>query len=299
MYNIIGTRKIWFAISGILVAASIVFLSMGGLKLGIDFNGGSLLQVKFEGDRPTIQDIQGNLQGFDLGELVVQPVKDQEVLIRMKTIENSQREEILVSLNEKFGAVEEISFESIGPTIGKELRQKSIIALLIVMGAIIVYLSWAFRKISGGPVPAYVFGICAIIALAHDIIIVTGVFAALGYFLDVQVDALFVTALLTILGFSVHDTIVVYDRIRERLIKFSNNDFETSINIAINETIVRSINTSFTTLLVLVALYLFGGESIKFFVLALIIGIVVGTYSSIFVASPFLLIWQKYISKRK
>ncbi|MBU0612765.1 protein translocase subunit SecF [Patescibacteria group bacterium] len=297
MYNIIGTRKTWFSLSAILIVASVIFLAMGGLKLGIDFTGGSLLQVQFEDVRPTAQEVQSNIEKLELGEIVVQPVKDTEIMIRMKAIGNDMRESILASLTEEFGVVHEMAFESIGPTIGKELRQKAIIAILIVMLAIIAYVSWAFRKISSGPVPAYVFGLCAIIALAHDILIVTGIFAALGYFLEVEIGALFVTALLTILGFSVHDTIVVYDRIREGILRGSTTDFRTILNTAINATLVRSLNTSITTLFVLVALYLFGGESIKYFVLALILGIILGTYSSIFIASPLLLLWKRFFSK--
>jgi preprotein translocase subunit SecF len=298
MYNILGTRKIWFSFSILLVSASIVFISLGGLKLGIDFNGGTMMQIQFDSERPSTQDVKSKIQNFDLGDLVIQPVKDDDVLIRMKTVSNETREQILSTLRENYGTVNEVSFESIGPTIGQELRQKAIIAVLVVMLGIVGYLSWAFRKISSGPVPAYVFGVCAIIALAHDVLIVTGVFAALGYFFGVQLDALFVTAILTILGFSVHDTIVVYDRIREGVIKGSGTNFESTINISINETLIRSINTSFTTLLVLVSLLLFGGESLYYFVLALIIGIIIGTYSSIFVASPLLLIWHnKFLNK--
>lgn len=271
-----------------------VFIAMGGLKLGIDFKGGSLLQVQFEVSRPTAQEVQLSLEEFELGEIVVQPVKDTEILIRMRDIGNDMRENILAALGEDFGVVQEMAFESIGPTIGKELRQKAVVAIIIVMAAIIAYVSWAFRKISSGPVPAYVFGLGAIVALAHDILIVTGVFAALGYFLEVEIGALFVTALLTILGFSVHDTIVVYHRTREGILKDSAADFKGILNTAINATLIRSLNTSITTLFVLVALYLFGGESIKYFVLALILGIILGTYSSIFIASPLLLLWKRF-----
>jgi preprotein translocase subunit SecF len=298
MYNIIGTRKIWFSLSALLMIVSIVFIAIGGLKLGIDFKGGSLLQIKFEDNRPATQDVQNNLDKFELGDIVIQPVKDTELLIRMKDIGNDVREEILASLGEEFGTVQEMAFESIGPTIGKELTRKAIIAIIIVMLAIIAYVSWAFRKISSGPVPAYVFGLGAIVALAHDILIVTGIFAALGYFLDVEIGALFVTALLTILGFSVHDTIVVYHRTREGILKDSTADFKGILNTAINATLIRSLNTSITTLFVLVALYLFGGESIKYFVLALILGILLGTYSSIFIASPILLLWQRFFKNK-
>lgn len=299
MYNIIGTRKIWFIISLIAIAVSIFYLVQGGLKLGIDFKGGSLLQVTFqEQERPTIAEIDSSLSGLELGEIQVQPAQDSDVILRMKDISNDTRQAIIDQLTADYGAVEEVSFESIGPTIGNELRSRAMVAIIVVMVAIILYISWAFRKISTGSVPSYVYGIGAIVALAHDIIIVTGAFAVLGYYLNVEVGTLFVTALLTILGFSVHDTIVVYDRIREGLARFHELSFTEIINHAINATLIRSLNTSITTLLVLSALYLFGGDSIKYFVLALILGIITGTYSSIFIASPVLLFWQKIRSNR-
>ena len=157
---------------------------------------------------------------------------------------------------------------------------------------IVLYIAYAFRKVSK-PVASWKFGIAAIIALTHDILVIAGIFAALGYFLNIEVDSLFVTALLTILGFSVHDTIVTFDRTRENLFKNNNKSFSEIVNISVNQTIVRSINTSVTTLLVLLAIYFFGGESIKNFVLALVLGVIIGTYSSIFLASPLLTIWRK------
>jgi len=277
----------------ILIAVSIYFISVGGLKLGIDFTGGSLLQVQFDQERPAIQDIETTLGNLGLGNTLVQPVEEKEVIIRMKDISNDTRQEILNQLENKFGIVSEVSFENVGPTIGKELQRKAILAIIIVMLAIIIYISWAFRKVSAGPVPSYVFGVAAIIALAHDIILVTGTFAFLGYWKQIEIGTLFVTALLTILGFSVHDTIVVFDRIRENLLKSHDLEFKEIVNKAINETLIRSLNTSVTTLIVLVALFLFGGESIKYFMLALILGIITGTYSSIFIASPTLLFWKQ------
>lgn len=298
MYNIIGTRKIWFVFSFILIAFSVFFLMRGGLKLGIDFTGGSLLKITFKDERPDASAIQSSLQILNLGEILVQPVREKEVIIRMKDVSNETRQKILDQLTTDYGTVSENSFETIGPTIGKELKKRAVIAIVIVMVAIILYISWAFRKISAGRAPSYLFGMGAIIALAHDILIVTGIFAVLGFYLNVEIGTLFVTALLTILGFSVHDTIVVYDRIREGLIQSHDQNFEEIINNAINHTLIRSLNTSITTLFVLIALYLFGGESIKYFVLALIFGIILGTYSSIFIASPLLLLGKRLFSHK-
>lgn len=294
MYNIVRTKNIWFAISIILAGVSIAYLALGGLKFGIDFTGGALMKIKFTAINQPVESnvIQSALIDLSLGELQIQEAEGQ-FNIKAKDLSNDDREQILTTLREKIGEVEEQSFESIGPTIGTELKKKAIIAIVLVLIAIILYITWAFRKVSSGPVPSYVFGVAAVIALAHDILITTGVFAALGYYQNVEIGTLFITALLTILGFSVHDTIVIFDRIRETLNKKFGAPFSEIINQSINETMVRSLNTSITTLLVLVALALFGGESIYYFVLALIIGIILGTYSSIFIASPLLLVWQK------
>ncbi len=194
--------------------------------------------------------------------------------------------------------IQEMRFESIGPVIGEELKQKAIRAIIAVLVAIILYIAWAFRKVSE-PVSSWKYGVTAIIALAHDVIIPTGIFVVLGQILGIELDILFVTALLTILGFSVNDTIVVFDRTRENLARdHHQHDFEFIVNKSVNETIRRSIITSVTTFVVLLAIYLFGGESIKYFVLALMVGVVVGTYSSIFLASPLLVVWEHF-SRRK
>lgn len=267
------------------------------IEIGIDFSGGSLIRVAFDEQRPSVQQIEETLADQDLGTIKVQPLGENEVTIRLKSIDNVKYQEVLQLLNEKFGSVEEKSFESIGPTIGKELRKKAIVAVVLVLVFIILYISLVFRKMSGGTVKSWVYGLGALAALFHDILIVVGFFAILGKFWNIEIDILFITALLTVLGFSVHDTIVVYDRIRERLKISYNKTFEETVNESVNQTLIRSISTSLTTLLVLLALYLFGGESIRFFILALIIGIIAGTYSSIFIASPFLVTWKKFIEK--
>ena len=297
MYNIVKTQKIWFVVSGILMVVSIVFIALGGLKLGIDFTGGSKLSIRFD-SRPEVTVLSAALETIEIGGVQVQPSGDNLVILKTPHLDNEQKNKILEKLRTDFGTVEEQSFESVGPTIGQELRSKAILAIIVVLIAIIAYISWAFRKVSSGPVSSWIYGLGAIIALFHDILIVTGLFAFLGFMFNVEIDSLFVTALLTILGFSIHDTIVVYDRIRENIKEHSSEDFSAVVNISINQTMVRSLGTSMTALIVLLALYLFGGESLHYFMLALIAGIIVGTYSSIFIASQFLIVWRKMQHKK-
>lgn len=287
MYQIIQKRKIWFYLSGCLIVLAIIFLSIWGLNLGIDFTGGSLLEVNFQNERPAVTDVQDKLSDLNLSSLVVQPVGEQGMILRFREISEETHQEILAVLSE----VEELRFDSVGPSIGKELKKKSLYAAFFVLAAIILYIAWAFRKVSK-PVASWKYGLCAIVALFHDVLIVLGVFAVLGEFLNMEINTAFIAAILTVLGYSVNDTIVVFDRIRENLPK-SEEDFEGTINTSINQTITRSINTSATTLLVLVSILLFGGSTIRDFVLALSVGVFIGTYSSIFLASPLLVLFEK------
>ncbi len=297
MYNIIKTRYIWLTISGVLVIASIILLLVWGLKPGIDFTGGSLVQLKFPDQVPANQEIVNQLAEYDLGSIKIQTTGEQNVILRLKHLDHDTHMQILSTLQSQYEGLTEESFETVGPTIGQELREKANTAIVAVIICIVLYIAIAFRKISTGSIKSWTFGVSAIIALAHDILITVSVFVILGRYLNVEVDALFVTALLAILGFSVNDTIVVFDRIRERLARDRGDDFKVIINKSINQTITRSINTTVTTLFVLLALYFFGGESIRWFVLALSIGIVAGTYSSIFIASPLLLVWEKILKR--
>lgn len=293
-FNIIGTRKIWYTISGIFVVASLLAWITFGFNLGIDFTGGSLLQVSYPEQAPAATEITDKLNTLGIGEVLVQSSDEQTVILKTQFLENDQRQLVLDTLGD---SVIEDSFESIGPTIGAELREKSITAIILVVIAIIIYVAIAFRKVSKGPVPAWAYGVSAIVALLHDIIITLGVFVVLGHFYGVELNVMFITALLTILGFSVNDTIVAFDRIREGLKRSKQVNFERVINESLNFTLMRSLNTSITTLIVLSTLWLFGGETIRYFILALIIGISAGTYSSIFIASPLLLAWQKILKK--
>ncbi|MFH1662007.1 MAG: protein translocase subunit SecF [Candidatus Falkowbacteria bacterium] len=287
MYKIIQKRKIWLTISGFLVGLSIISLAVFGLNFGIDFTGGSLLEVRYENNRPDINLVKEKVADIDLESLVVQPVDENGMILRFKDISEEKHQEILTKLENP----EELRFDSVGPSIGQELKRKSIYAILAVLIAIVVYIAWAFRKVSK-PVQSWKFGVAAIIALFHDVIITMGVFAVLGEFMSIEINTPFVAAILTVLGYSVNDTIVVFDRIRENLPK-SEEDFEGTINTSVNQTIVRSINTSLTTLLVLLSIFFFGGVTIRDFVLALSTGVFIGTYSSIFLASPILVVWEK------
>lgn len=295
IYNILGTRKIWFTLSGLLVTTSVVLALVFGFHLGIDFTGGSLLQVRYTTDRPDTQVVVDQLTQANIQNPLVQPAGDDTFIIKTQFLDNTQREAAVAALGEN---VIEESFESIGPTIGQELREKAISAIILVLVAIIIYVSWAFRGVSKGPVPSWAYGASAILALIHDLAITLGVFVLLGKFYGVEINAMFITALLTILGFSVHDTIVVFDRIREGLRRSKQDSFEGVVNESINLTMMRSLNTSATALIMLTVLFFFGGESIRFFILALIVGITIGTYSSIFVASPLLLVWEKILKRR-
>jgi len=379
MLKIIQKRKIWFVFSAILISASIAALSVWGLKLGIDFTGGTLMEFSFKEETLSSEEIKNALKDLDLGEVSVQFSGDESVLLRFKDVDENTHQEIIRALNiaisgedskdnnieesvedvskeeddasvesepisiiKKAMAADEIEiineieeseievvtdsgeeinvenieiedeeinpklimetvenkinekrFDSIGPVIGNELKTSAVWAIVIALIAIVLYIGWAFRKVSR-PVSSFKYGIIATVALFHDIIITLGVFSVLGHLYNIEVGIPFVAALLAILGYSVNDTIVVFDRTRENLIKSGISDFEEVVNKSVNETLIRSLNTSFTTLLILTVLFLFGGATIKYFVVALIVGISTGTYSSIFIASPLLVTWQKW-----
>lgn len=303
--EIIKNSKVWFALSGTLVGISIVVTMIFGFNFGLDFTGGTMMEIKTE--KPTTSEeitkifsethaaaVVNNPEVSDFSSPIILPSGDGSFIIRTKDITNEQHDILIAKLSEKFGKIEEPRFTVVGPTIGGVLKKKALWAMLAAGIMIVLYIAFAFRKVPKEVSP-WRFGMCAIIALAHDVIITIGVFVLLGKFLNVEVDALFVTALLTIMGFSVHDTIVVFDRIRENLFLMKRNiEFDVIANNAMNETMARSLNTSISTLFTIAALFLFGAQSIKYFVFALLIGIIVGTYSSIFTASPLLCAWRRW-----
>ncbi len=297
MLNIIKYYRVWFGISLVFAIASIIALAVYGLNFGIDFKGGTLSQLRIS-ENPASSEVRTVLQENGYEGALVQPGDEGIFIIRTGPQEKEQHDQMLKVLDDKYEEVVEEQFTSVGPVIGRELANKALWQLLLVSLAIILYIAYAFRKVTK-PVSSWRFGVTAIIALLHDLLVVIGVFAVLGHFFGVEVDSLFVTALLTVLGFSVHDTIVVFDRIRENLRVRAGQSLSEIINNSISQTIVRSINTTLTIVFVLVALLLFGGETIRYFVLALLLGVVVGTYSSIFIASPLLLSWHNWELKRK
>jgi len=328
MLNIVKNRNIFFIFSGVLLLVSLFAVITFGLKPGIDFTGGSLMEISFTSERPDLESMQAQFADGTYGSVLVQPTGENAYILKMRFISEDEHQEILANLRSEFEnimvdvmidpeAVKDPNFvavedkfdaekpenrlieerlEVIGSSVSSQMKSRTFEAGIAVVIAIVLYITYAFRKVSK-PIHSWKYGVTAVVALIHDVFITMGVFAFLGKYMGVEVDIPFVVALLTILGYSVNDTIIVFDRIRENLIKYGYDDFENIVNKGVNETISRSINTSFTTLLVLIALFFFGGSTIHYFVLALIIGISFGTYSSIFIASPLLVFWQK-ISKK-
>ncbi len=296
MLTVLRFSKIWFGLSGLLVGGALVLLFTWGLEPGIDFRGGALLELEFP-RAISVPELSQALMARGLKGAVVQPINDQRVIIKTEILDEAKTELLNKTLQEEFGDFRELRFESIGPTISRELIRKSYWQIILVCLGILFYIAYAFRRISKDTkrteISPWRLGLAAVIALFHDLLITVGFFVLLGHFRGVEIDSLFVTALLTILGFSVHDTIVVFDRIRENAQKFPYKSFGTIIDHAIASTLARSINTSSTLVFVLLAMLLFGGQTVFYFVLALLIGVLVGTYSSIFIASPLLRIWAK------
>ncbi len=284
--------KIWyFVISLLIVLPGLYFLVTSGLRLGIDFTGGALLEYKFEKDISS-EELKREVssQNIEVGQLTA--TADNTYIIRTKPLDQSKINQLKNTLNEKFGKVQERRVEFVGPVIGSELRQKAIFGVALASVVIVLYIAFSFRKIPK-PQSSWKFGITAVLALLHDILMVVGVFAILGKFLGVEVDTLFVTALLTVIGFSVHDTIVVFDRIRENLSKHMGRKFIDVANLSVVQTLGRSLNTSLTVVFVLLAMLLFGGDTIRWFIVALLVGIISGTYSSIFNATALLVWWEE------
>lgn len=289
-------KKIYYAFSGILAVGSIVCLFLFGLKFGIDFLGGSILEVDFE-QRPENPAIQEKIKDLNLGEVVIQPSGEKRVILRFKEVDEDTHQQIISKLNE-ISKITEKRFESIGPTIGAELRQKTIILIIISLVVLLFYVAFAFRKVSR-PVSSWQYGIISILTLAFDVLVPIGTFALLGKLYNIQFSIPIVTALLTILGYTINDKVIVFDRIRENLLRGQSQggNFEDLVNQSLNQTLWRSLSTGTCTLLVLFFIFFLGGETLKYFALTLIVGIIVGTYSSLFLASPILVSWLAWRKK--
>jgi preprotein translocase subunit SecF len=294
--KLINYYKYLFVFSGIILILGIASLAVYGMHLGIDFKGGTVTELEFQNnfDLDKVKQVVAD-QGIKNSQF--QTTGEKGIIIRTEAMEKEQHDKLAVALKKDVGSYEEKSYESIGPVIGQELKRKALYQLILVSLGIIFYIAYAFRRVAR-PITSWQFGVAAVIALLHDLLIVLGIFSILGHYKGIEIDSLFVTAMLTVLGFSVHDTIVVFDRIRENLKIYAGKNIEFVVNHSISQTLVRSLNTSLTVLFVLLALLLFGGETIRYFVLALFIGVMTGTYSSIFVASPILVIWQRLRQRR-
>ncbi|MDO8572474.1 MAG: protein translocase subunit SecF, partial [bacterium] len=281
---IVKYRKIFFAISAMLVVVSIAVVIIRGLHFGIDFKGGSLTEVSYKDARPETLELKTAVDVLSLGDVRIQPAGERDVIIRTKSLSTDEHSTLLTALSfDGKSLFEEKRFSSIGPVVGKELRSKAWVAIFLVILGIVLFVAFAFRHVSE-PVASWKYGLIIVISLLHDIIIPTGVVAFLGK----DVDTLFIIALLSIMGLSVHDSIVVFDRVRENLRLKKGRDFSETVGKSLEQTFVRSINTSLTIILVLFALYFFGPTSTKDFSLILLIGMFFGTYSSIFLGSPLL-----------
>jgi len=297
--NIIGHKNWYFGLSLLIIIPGIIAIFLWGLNLSIDFTGGSRLTLSFN-DPVSENKVQIVNKILKVEKIKTASIEKSNKLIFIRTspMDQNQNNKFMSALSKTLKDVKEQEFETIGPVMGQETTLNALKAVVIASILIILYITWSFRQVPK-PTSSFRFGVCAIIALIHDVLVVIGVFAILGHFLNVEIDSLFVTAILTVIGFSVHDTIVVFDRIRENLRKMGGSDFPKTVNESIIQTIGRSLNTSLTVVLILIALLLFGGESIRWFVVALLIGVVSGTYSSIFNASPLLVLWQEIIDKKK
>lgn len=289
--NFLKHTKIFFLISFLLLIPGWISLAVYGLNLSIDFTGGSLIEIETKSEVST-EKVKSVVEQNNISVSSVQSAGDNIYLIRTKPISQEENDQIKQKLNTELGGTTERRFETVGPTVGAELAQKAVFAIVLASLCIILYIAWSFRNIPK-PYSSWKFGFSAVIALVHDASVVLGVFSLLGHYYNVEIDALFVTAILTVIGFSVHDTIVVFDRIRENLPKLSQSTFSEVVNYSLTETIGRSVNTSITVILTLLALLLFGGETTQWFIAALLIGIATGTYSSIFTAAPLLAIWEQ------
>jgi len=297
--NIVGRKNLFFALSLLVIIPGVISLLVWGLNPSIDFTGGSRITLLFQQtvNNQTVSQIK-TVFTKERQKVVTLQYTDKRIIIRTTPIDQKKNAALLSGLQKKLGNFKEEEFATIGPTIGSETTTNAINGILLASVLIVLYIAWSFREVPK-PASSWRFGICAIIALLHDSFVVLGIFSLLGRFFGVEIDSLFVTAILTIIGFSVHDTIVVFDRIRENLKKTTSLSFPSIVNQSMLQTMTRSLNTSLTVLLVLFTLLLFGGESTRWFIAALLIGVISGTYSSIFNASLLLVVWYDWGEKRK
>jgi preprotein translocase subunit SecF len=288
MWDIVGKRYLWFGISLLIIVPGILALIAFGFPLGIDFTGGSLLDLQFNAQAPQPADVKAAYAVLGYADAQVQSTQNNGLQIRTQSMDDTKKEAIEVALKAKFGEFIELSFDNVSPTIGSEVVKQAALTVLVAAFGIAGYLWFAFRQVPH----AIRYGVAAVIAMLHDVLVTIGAAAIFGKVFGWQVDSLYLTALLTVIGFSVHDTIVVFDRIRENLIRMRGEPFDKVVNFSIIQTLNRSINTQLTVTFTLIALILFGGVTIRHFVTIMLIGLLSGTYSSIFNASQILVVWE-------
>lgn len=298
MLDIIGKKNIYFLISFLVIVPGIISLFLWGLRLSIDFTGGSKITLSPEkvNDR-TVGKAKEVFKKNNI-EIISFQQKDKRFIFQTKPIDEKKDSLLIKDLKKSIGNVKQEEFETVGPIVGAETTINAFKTIGFASVLIVLYIAYSFRKVPK-PASSWRFGVCAIIALVHDVLVVVGIFSILGHFFHVEIDSLFVTAILTVIGFSVHDTIVVFDRIRENLRRQFGVSFPQVVNDSVLQTLVRSLNTSITAMLVLLTMLIFGGESIRWFIVALLLGIFSGTYSSIFNAAPFLVLWQELDQRRR
>lgn len=301
MIDFVGKRKWYFAVSGIVILIGIISIAVFGLKWGIEFSSGTSMTIRFEQEVKQ-EELRQKFADLDYGEAIIQATGEGDFLIRTERLETEVRDPqtgevitpgegdvIVEALEGEFGSLIVTDYNDVSSIVAKEIGRNATIAVIVAAIAILAYITWAFRRLE----KPFRYGVCAVIALIHDVVIVFGIYALLGAFSNMEIDVLFITGILTVIGYSVNDTIVVFDRIRENRLKSPGGDIETTINGSLNQTLGRSLNTSLTTLFVLLALYLFGGVTIQNFILVLLIGVIAGTYSSVAIASQLLVVWDK------
>ena len=300
MLHIIQKRKYAYVFSGILTIASVTVLVLWGLKFGIDFKGGTLMELQFSKDPvPQVQEVEAALSDLSLQSLTVQPTDDRGMLLRYLASDEAANEKVVAKLKALDADIKPLRTDFIGGSVSDQIKKNAFSGITLSVIGIALYIAWAFRRVSG-VVTSWEYGLGAVIALAHDIVIVIGIFVLLGKYYGIEVGVPFIAALLTILGYSVNDTIVVYDRVRENLMRSSRKeDFEMIVNRSLNETLGRSINTSMTVIITLIAIVIFGGESIRYFGVALLAGVAFGTYSSIYIASALLVTRYNMKTRKK
>jgi len=298
MNSFIKHYKIYLIVFAFLIVIGIIILIIFGLKPGIDFVGGSILEVEYKSDRPQSEKIREELSGLDLGTIYIQPTEEKGIIIKMKDISEETHQKVLEKMREGGVEIEEKRFETIGPTISQELKNKTRIVILVALLSMVLYITLAFRRVQK-PLRSWVYGLITTIVLFCDVFIPLSIFSVLGKFYNVEITIPVITALLTVMGYSINNVVVVFDRIRENIFKARGKTFEEIIDISVKQTLSRQINTSLTTLFTCIAIFFFGGETLKYFTLVLILGITSGVFTSIFLANSLLMGWYYFLFSRK